>query len=177
VILGAKRIRNLINKAGDFNIVPFRKENLKGMSYDVTLGNEFAILQNDYIDLELLEKKEISLHYNWFVADKFNLPPNESVLAITDEYISLPEWMAAYLSGKSSLARIGLSVHTTAGWIHAGFRGKIVLEITNVGNATIILSAGAKIAQLIFMPADGAYGYSGKWQDQQSLLQVVKPNG
>jgi dCTP deaminase len=81
------------------------------------------------------------------------------------EWLELPGHIACQLTGKSSLARLGLQVHTTAGWIDPGFRGQIVLELVNMSPKPIVLLKGSPVAQLVFQwldfPADRPYGTAG----------------
>lgn len=80
------------------------------------------------------------------------LKPGDFVLSYTEEIVSLNDTVAAQLNGKSSLARIGLMIHSTGGWIDPGFTGQIVLELKNIGNAAIHLTNKPLVAQLIFHP-------------------------
>lgn len=78
------------------------------------------------------------------------LAPNQFALSHTIELVSLGQSVAAQLNGKSSLARLGLMIHSTGGWIDPGFTGQIVLEMKNIGDIDIELHKGARVAQLVF---------------------------
>ena len=106
--------------------------------------------------------------------DPFVLHPNEFVLASTFEVITLPDDIAGRLEGKSSLGRLGLLTHSTAGWIDPGFSGHVTLELSNVATLPIKLWPGMKIGQLCLFrtssPAEHPYGstvYGSRYQDQR----------
>ena len=105
-------------------------------------------------------------------SDGFLIPPKTLFLAWTKEYVELKTEtrVAARVEGKSSLARLGLGVHVTAPTIHAGFKGRIRLEMINHGALSIKLREGMRICQLIFETTLGTpeRGYSGQFQGQNS---------
>jgi dCTP deaminase len=106
---------------------------------------------------------------NETIADQgYRMGPNQLVIARTLETIKLPRHLAARVEGKSSLARLGLSVHVTAPSVHAGFEGPLYLEMNNIGPFPIVLRKGMKIAQLILehvgLPASESY--AGQFQGQ-----------
>ena len=98
----------------------------------------------------------------------FQMAPNQLVIARTLETLKLPLHLAARVEGKSSLARLGLSVHVTAPSVHAGFEGPLYLEMNNIGPFPILLRRGMEIAQLILehvgLPASESYGGQFQWQ-------------
>ncbi len=98
----------------------------------------------------------------------YRMEPNQLVIARTLENITLPKHLAARVEGKSTLARLGLSVHVTAPSVHAGFEGPLYLEMNNIGPFPIVLHRGMKVAQLILehvgLPA--LKGYEGRFQGQ-----------
>src|SRR5205814_6354234 len=97
--------------------------------------------------------------------DGFILHPGEFVLGSTKERVSLPDDLVARLEGKSSLGRLGLLIHSTAGFVDAGWDGHLTLELSNVANLPITLYPGMKIGQISFLQmttaADQPYGSSG----------------
>ena len=102
------------------------------------------------------------------------LHPGEFVLGSTLEVVSVPDDLAARLEGKSSLGRLGLLTHSTAGFVDPGFSGHITLELSNVANLPITLWPGMKIGQLCLFrlttPAEHPYGsavYGSRYQDQR----------
>ena len=106
------------------------------------------------------------------VNSTYGLVPNKLILGWTQQVLDLPiqSRVAARVEGKSSLARLGLGVHITASTIHGGFVGPIQLEMINHGPATIILTPGMRICQLIFEATLGTpeKGYSGMFQNQKA---------
>lgn len=104
------------------------------------------------------------------------IKPNEFTLASTAEWVDIPTDLAARIEGKSSWGRRGLAVHITAGFIDPGFRGRLVLELKNLGNEDIILYQGAYIAQLSFFQLSskvarpyGSNGVKSHYQGQQGI--------
>jgi dCTP deaminase len=97
--------------------------------------------------------------------DPFILHPGEFVLGSTSERVGVPDDLVARLEGKSSLGRLGLLIHSTAGYVDAGWDGQLTLEFSNVANLPITLYPGMKIGQISFMrmttPADRPYGSDG----------------
>lgn len=100
------------------------------------------------------------------IAENVLLKPGEFLLSYTEEVVTLGPTVAAQLNGKSSLARLGLMIHSTGGWIDPGFTGQIVLELKNIGNAAIHLTNRPLVAQLIFhplaTPCERPYGHPGR---------------
>jgi dCTP deaminase len=105
----------------------------------------------------------------------YQYEPGSMILAWTKEYLELPTQgkLAARVEGKSSLARLGISIHLTAPTIHAGFRGQVRLEMMNHGRHPIILREGMKICQLIFEMTTGTpvQGYKGRFSGQKANTQ------
>jgi dCTP deaminase len=112
--------------------------------------------------------------------DSYELKPGEFILGSTVERVEIPDNLCARVEGKSSLGRLGLLVHATAGYIDPGFRGKITLEIMNLNNRPIILRAGKPICQLSLIeltsPAKRPYGHAelnSKYQDQRGVQESL----
>ena len=155
---------------------PNLAEALSSTSLDLTLSDRFSEWKSmpgtsitpgadgyDYENTLALQNHQTS--------DTFTLKPRHFVLAWTHEDVILPFYsrIAARVEGKSSLARLGVSVHVTAPTIHSGFEGNIQLEMFNFGNLDIILSKGMRVCQLIFEITFGtpAKGYSGQFSGQR----------
>ena len=141
-------------------------------SLNVRLGTTFLgpMERNDI--LELGEEVEYQ-HWSAEPGQKLIIEPGEFMLATTMEWIDLTnnsEYdidIAAFVQGRSSIGRIGLSVQN-AGFVDPGFRGQITLELKNEANYPIGLIVGYPVAQLVFMEAErAAHGYSGKYMDQE----------
>lgn len=152
---------------GRVRLVPYAGGMLQPASIDVRLGAEFRIFDNHRY--ECIDPTVEQLHMTSLVAvpeeGAFVLHPGEFVLASTLEQVTLPDDLAARLEGKSSLGRLGLVVHSTAGFIDPGFTGHVTLELSNVANLPIRLRPGMKIGQLCFVrlssPAVVPYGSPG----------------
>jgi dCTP deaminase len=154
----------------DCLIEPFQEKNLQPASYDLTLGGEFLVpiaVQNSPNVLSFTDKPA----YHVYKGDGFILRPQEFCLATTREKVSLPLDLAGVVDGRSSIGRLGLTVHVTAGFIDPGFQGCITLEIFNVAPYAIELQAGRRVAQICFFQVQGCnQGYRGKYQGQSGVV-------
>lgn len=148
-------------------IFPFYEEYVQAASIDLHLSNKILVMKKFFdgvIDPTIdnnFHFREVKLH-NGFA---YFLKPNEFVLASTHEVVDVPNRMVARFEGKSSLGRLGLMTHATAGFIDPGFAGNITLEIKNLTDATWKLFPGMKIGQICFEylvdRADKPYGSEG----------------
>jgi dCTP deaminase len=166
MVLSDRTIGELV-AAGRIRVEPFDANDLQPSSIDVHLGPRFQVFRNSrypYIDpgreqIGLMEMVEASAE------EPFVLHPGEFVLGATIEYVGLPDDLVARLEGKSSLGRLGLLIHSTAGYIDPGFEGTLTLELSNVANLPIVLTPGMPIGQISFMrmttPVDRPYGSPG----------------
>lgn len=150
MILVDKQILKKVS-SGTLGIDPFRIDRVQPNSYDVSLSRNFTYIGhgcNDVLDV----KDETT--YNTGTASvcwgSITLNPGEFVLGETVEKVQLPDNIVASIEGKSSLARLGLQIHQTGGWIDAGFSGTITLELYNVNSRPIRLYEGMPIGQLVF---------------------------
>lgn len=165
MILSDHTIREEI-EAGRILIDPFDPSNVQPSSVDLRLDSLFRVFVNHHtpvIDVkkphdDLTELREIKPD------DAFMLHPGEFVLGSTLEVVGVPDDLVGRLEGKSSLGRLGLLIHSTAGFIDAGFEGHVTLELSNVATLPITLYPGMKIGQISFLrmttPADTPYGAS-----------------
>lgn len=153
-------------------IHPFDKSLISSNSIDLRLGDQFItyLKSNEVIDPHdaVSIGKDVKTTWN---AKTLIINPGDFILARTLEYVKLPAFFAARVEGKSSLARIGLTIHQTGGWIDSGFRGTITLEISNVNVRPIKLYAGMPICQLaIFLTNKPCVTYdkkvNAKYNDQ-----------
>ena len=160
---------------GRIVVEPLGEGCIQPASVDVHLDRRLLVFRNSrraYIDVrddmgDLTEMVEIKDE------TPFILHPGEFVLASTLEYIGLPEDLVARLEGKSSLGRIGLLIHSTAGYVDPGWKGHLTLELSNVANLPVTLYYGMKIGQISYLrlstAADNLYGASAlgsKYQGQ-----------
>lgn len=155
---------------------PWDAAMLQPSSVDVRLDRLFRVFEtHKYPSIDPAEEQsELTRLVEPPANEPFVLHPGEFVLAATYERVSLPDDVAARLEGKSSLGRLGLLTHSTAGFIDPGFDGHITLELSNVAGLPIKLWPGMKIGQLCFFqlssPAETPYGsdkYQSRYQGQR----------
>ncbi len=175
MILSDRSIREEL-AAGRIVIDPLDEAMIQPSSIDLTIDRFFRVFRNHttrVIDVkqnleDLTELIEIDAE------DAFILHPGEFVLGSTAERVALPTDLVARLEGKSSLGRLGLLIHSTAGFVDAGWDGHLTLELSNVATLPITLYPGMKIGQISFIrmttPADVPYGSAAvgsKYQGQR----------
>lgn len=175
VLLSDRDIRTAIDN-GDLGIEPFDANLVQPSSVDVRLDRYFRVFNNSrytHIDPKL-EMEGLTELVEVSEGDNFVLHPGEFVLASTLEKFTLPANLAGRLEGKSSLGRLGLLTHSTAGFIDPGFSGYITLELSNVANLPITLWPEMKVGQLALFamssPAQTPYGtgkLGSKYQGQR----------
>jgi dCTP deaminase len=145
-------------------------------SVDVRLDRFFRVFENHKYSVidPSIEQPDLTREVAVTADEFFILHPGEFVLASTYEVITLPDDIAGRLEGKSSLGRLGLLTHSTAGFIDPGFSGHITLELSNVANLPVKLFPGMKIGQLCLIklssPAEHPYGsavYGSRYQGQR----------
>ena len=175
MILSDRTLRALI-ASGHIVIEPYDPASVQPSSIDLRVDRYFRVFRNHttrVIDVkenqeDLTELVEISDD------DCFILHPGEFVLGSTAERLVVPDDLVARIEGKSSLGRLGLLIHSTAGFVDPGFDGHITLELSNVANLPITIYPGMKIGQVSFLqmttPAEHPYGSSSigsKYQGQR----------
>jgi dCTP deaminase len=175
VLLSDRDIRAEID-AGRVGLDPFDAAMVQPSSIDVRLDRMFRVFENHrypHIDPSE-EQSELTRQVEPTGDEPFILHPGEFVLGSSLELITLPDDVAARLEGKSSLGRLGLLTHSTAGFIDPGFSGHVTLELSNVATLPIKLWPGMKIGQLCFFrlssPAEHPYGsdvYGSRYQGQR----------
>lgn len=163
-------------KADRVRVEPFDEGMIQPSSVDVRLDKFFRVFENHKYSVidPSIEQNELTREVEVGPTEFFILHPGEFVLASTYEVISLPDDIAGRLEGKSSLGRLGLLTHSTAGFIDPGFSGHITLELSNVANLPVKLFPGMKIGQLCLIrlssPAEHPYGsaqYGSRYQGQR----------
>jgi dCTP deaminase len=175
MILSDVDIRKEI-ESGRIVIDPFDPASIQPSSLDLHVDDRFRVFANSrypYIDVKkempgLTEVVEVA------EVDPFILHPGEFVLGSTLERVAIPDDLVARLEGKSSLGRLGLLIHSTAGYVDPGWDGYLTLELSNVANLPITIYAGMKIGQISFFrlttPAERPYGSTetkSKYQGQR----------
>ncbi|KEI45963.1 dCTP deaminase [Saccharopolyspora rectivirgula] len=149
---------------GRLEIDPFEAAMIQPSSIDIRLDRFFRVFDNTrYTHIDPSQQQdELTSLVETRDDEPFVLHPGEFVLGSTFESVRLPDDLAGRLEGKSSLGRLGLLTHSTAGFIDPGFTGHITLELSNVANLPITLWPGMKIGQLCLFrlssPAEHPYG-------------------
>ena len=175
MILSDRTIREEV-AAGRILIEPLDPDCIQPSSVDIHVDRYFRVFRNHtHRVIDVKENQEDLTELVELAEDDcFMLHPGEFVLGSTAERLGIPDDLVARIEGKSSLGRLGLLIHSTAGFIDPGFHGHITLELSNVATLPITLYPGMKIGQISFLrmttPADRPYGSSGtgsKYQGQR----------
>jgi dCTP deaminase len=162
-VLSDRDIRAAL-EGGGVKIEPYDAADLQPSSVDLHLDRSFRVFRNNrypYIDVRAPQPDLTEL---LTIADDepFILHPGEFVLGQTLEWVELPDDLVARLEGKSSLGRLGLLIHSTAGYVDPGWKGNLTLELSNVANLPIALYHGMRIGQISFFrmssPVERPYG-------------------
>ncbi len=175
MLLSDRDIRAQID-SGRLGIDPYDPTLVQPSSVDVRLDRMFRVFNNQrYTHIDPKQRQdELTTLVEPLAGEPFVLHPGEFVLGSTLESCTLPDDLAGRLEGKSSLGRLGLLTHSTAGFIDPGFSGHITLELSNVANLPITLWPGMKVGQLCLIrlssPAENPYGSAAvgsKYQGQR----------
>ncbi|CAB4572629.1 MAG: dCTP deaminase [Actinobacteria bacterium] len=175
MLLSDRDIRSELS-SGRVGLDPLDLGMVQPSSVDVRLDRFFRLFDNhkyQHID-PAVDQPDLTRLVEVDAMESFVLHPGEFVLGATYEAVTLPDDIAARLEGKSSLGRLGLLTHSTAGFIDPGFSGHVTLELSNVATLPITLWPGMKIGQLCFFrlssPAEHPYGsnqYGSRYQGQR----------
>ena len=175
MLLSDRDIRAQID-SGRVALDPYDAAMIQPSSVDVRLDKFFRVFDNHkYAAIDpAVEQPELTRLVEVADGKSFMLHPGEFVLGSTFESVTLPDDIAARLEGKSSLGRLGLLTHSTAGFIDPGFEGNVTLELSNTATLPINLWPGMKIGQLCFFqlssPAENPYGssvYGSRYRGQR----------
>jgi dCTP deaminase len=174
MVLSDRTIRELLQD-GRLGVEPFDELSIQPSSIDLRLDSRFRVFRStrhSHIDPRL-DQPDLTELVTVGDGEKFVLQPGQFCLGNTWEEIRLPDDVVGRLEGKSSLGRLGLVIHSTAGYVDPGFRGHLTLELSNAASLPILLYPRMKIGQLSFLqmttPADRPYGSSplgSKYQGQ-----------
>ena len=163
-------------EAGEIGLEPLDMSLLQPSSFDVRIDRFFRLFDNHkYAFIDPAEQQDDLTRFVEVAPDEpFILHPGEFVLGSTYEFVKLPDNVAARLEGKSSLGRLGLLTHSTAGFVDPGFQGHVTLELSNTATLPIKLWPGMKIGQLCFFQlsseSENPYGsskYGSRYQGQR----------
>ena len=173
-VLSDRDIRTAL-EGGAIRIDPYDAKDLQPSSVDLHLDRAFRVFRNNRYPFIDVRAPQPDLTELLTVVDDepFILHPGEFVLGQTLEWVELPNDLVARLEGKSSLGRLGLLIHSTAGYVDPGWKGNLTLELSNVANLPIALYYGMRIGQISFFrmssPVDRPYGspeLGSKYQGQ-----------
>lgn len=155
-------------------ILPFDEDQVQPASYDCRLSGTFRVFDNPRVKVVDLGDpstyRDLTREHRVPQDEEFVLHPGEFVLGSTDEVVNNPVDLTARIEGKSSLGRLGLVIHSTAGYIDPGFNGSVTLEMTNLLRVPIVLRPGMLIAQLSFhlMNSVPEKPYEGRYQGDKT---------
>ncbi|MBD3330766.1 dCTP deaminase [Candidatus Peregrinibacteria bacterium] len=164
MILSDKTLLKMI-ETGELKVSPIDDNSIQPASIDCRLGDHFLMVEDNQMDSISLDTE---IKYREIEAETFVIPPHSFLLATTQEYISIPDNLTAFVEGRSSVGRMGLFIQN-AGWVDPGFEGRITLELFNASSLPIKLEAGKRICQLVFCKMDNKAikPYQGKYQGQR----------
>ena len=186
-ILSDRTIKEYL-KEGKIGFEPLQDEKqIQPSSIDMRLGDEFKVfkvIREPYIDPK--DEDDLASYMESMTVkegEAFIIHPNEFALATTLEYVKIPDDLVARVEGRSSMGRLGLTMHVTAGFIDPGFEGKITLEISNIGSMPVALYPGQRVCQLVFetmtTPSELPYGhpdrnskYMGQTRPESSRVKL-----
>lgn len=156
-MLSDRDLKRIILDQGIYLVNPFNIEDLQPCSIDLHLGDELKTLNGKTIDL---------------TQDSYKLKPYEFLLGSTMEHIHVPFDLMGHVEGKSSIARLGVMIHVTAGFIDSGFNGNVTLEIFNCSDKEFELFHGDTICQIAFetLSSPVETPYDGKYQNSQGTV-------
>ena len=177
-ILSDKTIKEYLEE-GKIVIDPLKDEQqIQPSSVDMRLGDEFKVfkvIRKPYIDPK--DEEDIAEYMESSTVpegEAFIIHPNEFALATTQEYVKVPDDLVA--RGRSSMGRLGVTMHVTAGYVDPGFEGRITLEISNIGAMPVALYPGQRVCQLVFetmtTPAELPYGHPKR---NSKYMKQLKP--
>lgn len=179
-ILSDKTIKEYLEE-GKIVIDPLKDEQqIQPSSVDMRLGDEFKVfkvIREPYIDPK--DEEDIAEYMESSTVpegEAFIIHPNEFALATTQEYVKVPDDLVARVEGRSSMGRLGVTMHVTAGYVDPGFEGRITLEISNIGAMPVALYPGQRVCQLVFetmtTPAELPYGHPKR---NSKYMKQLKP--
>ena len=179
-ILSDKTIKEYLEE-GKIVIDPLKDEQqIQPSSVDMRLGDEFKVfkvIRKPYIDPK--DEEDIAEYMESSTVpegEAFIIHPNEFALATTQEYVKVPDDLVARVEGRSSMGRLGVTMHVTAGYVDPGFEGRITLEISKIGAMPVALYPGQRVCQLVFetmtTPAELPYGHPKR---NSKYMKQLKP--
>ena len=167
MILSDRTLKKLL-ASGELSVDPIGDNSIQPASIDCRLGTHFLVIEDRSMDCLTLDSE---IKYRDIESDTITLPAHSFLLATTYEYIKLPNFLTAFVEGRSSIGRIGLFIQN-AGWVDPGFEGYLTLELYNANSLPIKLQSGRRICQLVFckMDQEAMFPYKGKYQKQNKTV-------
>jgi len=169
---------------GLIEIYPFQHDQIQPASYDLTLDRHFLQPNKDVFMVDVADMSDEHMSPFSVGSDGLIIEPGDFLLGCTRERVKIPQSLVGRVEGKSSLGRLGLSIHITAGFIDPGFEGQITLEIVNLAPYEIIVYPGMRIAQIAFSQVQGEVGhpygtagnhYQGQMGPVASRYRLISP--
>lgn len=163
---------DIIERIGynSLTIEPYDESNVEPASVDLRLGHDHKLVRASGI-VDASSEDDDALVYD-SMESPLVIHPEQFILTTTLERVEIPDDMVAHVLGRSSLGRLGISVHQTAGYIDPGFEGQITLELSNHGPAPVSLEPGQRICQIVFEELSSSalrlYGHEGSQYQNQS---------
>ncbi|MGA2199910.1 MAG: dCTP deaminase [Nitrososphaerales archaeon] len=167
-VLARSELMRLI-EAGKLKVEPFRDAQVGAGSIDLHLGSDFRVFRKARGVFQVTDDSsyaEITEAVRVEDGGHLLVMPGQLVHGITKERVTLPENVAAFIEGRSSLARIGLLTHLSSGFIHPGTSNRTVLEIANISPIRLAITPGMKICQLVLLSVKGSGRYAGRFAHQ-----------
>lgn len=156
--------------SGRMAIDPLLLDQVGPASVDLHLGDEIGVMDRSTEPVAVTDEADYRASTTVRRLDEpYVLQPGETVLGITRERIRLPGDVAGWLEGRSRFARLGLTIHVTAGFVAPGVDGRQVLEMSNVAHRPLVLHAGVRLCQIVLQRCDGSAVYAGRFARQERL--------
>ncbi len=155
-------------QSGRLRIEPLELDQVGPASVDLHLGTEFRIPAPDGTEPIDVDGDFQSVTRVVKIEDEFILAPGQTVHGITAERLCLPPDLCAWIDGRSSIARLGLTVHVTSGFVHPGVSNHQVLEMSNLSRVPLRLRPGIRICQVMLERTEGEAVYQGRFAGQSS---------
>ncbi|WP_339229477.1 dCTP deaminase [Oceanobacillus sp. FSL K6-2867] len=166
MILSGQTIKKIVYD-NQMSIKPFKELSIQPASVDLCLGKEFLIIDDMSTSYLSIDKPASYREIEVTEKDTITIPPQTFMLGTTLEQIGLPDYLTAFVEGRSSVGRLGIFIQN-AGWIDPGFSGQITLELFNANRVPVQLQVGMRICQLVIAQVDQiTEGYSGKYLFQK----------
>ncbi len=156
--------------AGRLAIEPYDESMVGPASVDLHLGDEVRVLDREHREIDVRDDTDYRCFSQVTRLDQpLALASGETVLGITRERLRLPPDICGWLEGRSRFARLGLTVHVTAGFVSPGVDNRQVLEISNLSGRTLRVHPGTRICQIVLQRTEGSAVYRGRFADQNNL--------